>query len=391
MRLFERLFPARGTAAEARKAELRGELVRAIELWSEADEPGQAARVMILRGDSETDARLRLQHYTQAAATAPEGSPVQREARTKRASLRLAFAGDAPVSATTRRELLEAAKELEELGEADRAAEAYALLKDTEGQARALVQGGHVEQLETLLTAEQSRTDEERRRSAAYAEVETLTSTGRRREALAAAERLAMGAASDASARERVSSLRARRVTGLCRLLVSGRPLSVVMDEEVVIGRSEGALVVRSAALSRRHLSIARRAHEFVVQDLGSRNGTLLRGMRIAGALPVGDGLELMLGGEVRLVVKPAQGQPDLLDIEVGGEQLLASFGNLHLGISEWRLERASDGWVELVTPEGAHPYAGDLSMASRTTLLVGDRIAVKRGGEAALEVLGVS
>ena len=58
-------------AAAARKAEARGELAKAAELFVEADEPEEAARVMVLRGDAETDPRLRLQHYTQAAATAP--------------------------------------------------------------------------------------------------------------------------------------------------------------------------------------------------------------------------------------------------------------------------------------------------------------------------------
>jgi hypothetical protein len=390
MSLLDRLFPSRGAVAEARKAELRGDLVRAIELWSEADDPGQVARVMLLRGDSETDARLRLQHYVQAATTAPDGSDIQRQARVKRASLRLALATDASVSATTRRELIEAAKEFEELGEADRAAEAYGLLKDTEGQARALVQGGQVEQLETLLATEQDKTDEERHRAKAHAEVETLLSTGRRREALAAAERLAMEGSGDASARERVQSLRSRRLgAGVCRLLISGRPLHLLMGEEVVLGRAEGSLLIRSVALSRRHLAIVRGEGAFQVRDLETRNGTLLRGMRMVGPMPVGDGLELMLGGQVRVVLSPSSTPPDALDIQVGGERYLAPLGPLRLGVVGWRLERASDGWIELVTDEATPPYVNDLVMVSRTTLLVGDRIAPSRGGQAALEVLG--
>jgi hypothetical protein len=381
MSLFDRLFPGRGTAAEAKRAESRGDLAHAIELCVEAREPEEAARLMILRGDSETDPRLRLQFYAQAATTATLGTPFQRQARAKRASLRLALATDAPVSATTRRDLLEAAKELEELGETDRAAEAYALLHDTEGQARALVQGGQVEELETLLASEQSKADEDRRRHQAHAEVETLILTGRRREALAQAELLG------ASARERIDLLRSRRVAGgICRLLVLAQPITLLLDDEVVIGRTEGSLVVRSAALSRKHLAIAKKGGVAVVRDLGSRNGTLLRGMRIAGALPVGEGLELQLGGEVDMKMSPVLNG---LEVRMGGERYLAPLGPFHLGIESWRVERASDGWVELVTEAGAPAYRADMALAARTTLLVGDRFAQARGGEVVLEIVG--
>jgi hypothetical protein len=391
MSFLDRLFRGRGTAAEAKRSELRGDLPRAIELWALAGEPDEAARLMVLRGDSETEARLRLQYYAQAAATAREGGPIQKAARIKRASLRLALASDGAIAATTRRDLLEAAKELENLGEADRAGEAYLLLKDIEGQARALVQGGHVEQLESLLDAEQSKTDLERKRGQDHSELETLILTGRRREALAAARRLALSA-QDPSAREKLEALSARRVgAGVCRVILGERPLNLLIDDEVVIGRTEGSLIIRSAALSRKHLAIARNGvASFVVRDLGSRNGTLLRGMRIAGPLPLGEGLELELGGEVRVKLAPGAALPETLDLDVGGERYVASLGPLPLGIGGWHLERAADGWVELVTDEQAPAYRSDLAMAPRVTLLVGDKFAATRGGEAVLEVLGM-
>jgi hypothetical protein len=391
MGLIDRLLRRRGALSEARKAELRGDLPRAIELWAEAGQRDEVARIMILRGDAEPDPRHRLQHYTQAVATAPKASRIEKQARVKRAALTIALAGDGAVSSATRKDLLEAARELEDLGEADRAAEAYALVRDTEGEARALAQAGQVERLETLLDAEHSKTHVERQRSQAYAEIETFTATGRRREALAAAERLALDTPLDASARERVQALEARRVGGgFFRALLSGRPVNLLLDDELVVGRTEGALIVPSAALSRKHLAIARAGGGFVVRDLGSRNGTLLRGMRVAGALPVGDGLSLLLGGEVKLQIGPSATLKDALDVEVGGDRYVASLGTARLGIGSWRLERAADGWVELVTDDSPPAFRDDMRMATRTTLLVGDRMSPSRGGQPAVEVVGV-
>jgi hypothetical protein len=388
MGLFDRLLRRRGALSDARRAELRGDLPGAAELWAEAGRLDEVARIMLLRGDAEPDPRQRLQHYTQAVATAPARSRVAKQARVKRASLTIALAGDGTVSAATRKDLLEAAKDLEDLGEADRAAEAYALVRDTEGEARALVQAGQVERLETLLTAEQSKTSGERLRSQAHGEIETLTMTGRRREALAAAERLTQGAIVDPSARERIHGLRARRAAGLCRVILSGRPLNLILDDVLVVGRTEGSLVVSSAALSRKHLEIVRSGGVVVVRDLGSRNGTLLRGMRIAGALPVGEGLSLLLGGEMKLEVGPSPSMKDALDVEVGGQRYVASLGPARLGVGSWRLERADDEWIELVTEDTPQAFLGDMAMSSRTTLLVGDRMSASRGGPTVLEVL---
>jgi hypothetical protein len=391
MGLFERLFRGKRAATEARKAELRGDLSTAMELWAGEGDLGEVARLMILRGDAELDALRRLQHYMQAVATAPKGSDVAKQARIKRAGFTVALAAEASVSATTRRDLLEAAKELEDLGEAERAAEAYALVNDIEGQARALAQAGQVERLERLLSSEQAKANEERHHRDAYAEVEVLVSTGDRREALAAAERLAMEGPLDMTARERAFNLKERRVMGgVCRILLEGRPLSLLVDSEVIIGRTEGSLLVHSNALSRKHAAIARTGDQATVRDLGSRNGTLLRGMRIEGALPVGQGIELDLGGEVKLKVAPSVALTHALDIDVGGERYLASLGPLNLGVLGWRLERAADGWLELVTEEGHAAYRGTMAMMPRTTLLVGDALSSTRGGAAVLEVLGI-
>jgi tetratricopeptide (TPR) repeat protein len=389
--LFNRLFGRHPSAARARRAELHGDLPRAIELWSEADRPDEVARLMILRGDAEPDVGQRLLHYAQAAATVPFESVLARSARVKRASLTLLLARDVPVSATARSDLLEAAKELEAAGEAQKAADAYALVHDIQGEARALTQAGDVDRLETLLAKEHDKDQEDRRRQHAHAEIDDLLASGRRREALAAAERLVHAAPLDSAASERIKTLRARRLMGpVSRIMLSGKPVRIVWGDEVIIGRTEGSLIVRSTAMSRKHAAISRVDDRVVFRDLASRNGTRLRGMRIADLVPVGDALEVQLAGEVTLRVTPSAVFDRGVDIQIAGESYVAPLGKARLGVGEWRLECADDGWIELVTDDRPPAYRGALAFASRTTLLAGDALATTRAGETALQILGI-
>ncbi len=377
------------TAAAAKKAELRGDLPKAVELFVRAEEPGEAARVMLLRGDAETDPRVRLQHYIQAAATAPDGHAARREARQKRAELVIAMSGDAAVSAVARKDVLAAAADLEAIGQVEAAARAYAMAGDTEGEARALVGAGDVEGLEDLLTLEQSRTRDERKRKDASADVDLLASSGRRREALAAAEEHARARIDDLAVRERAQQLSGRRAAGpRARITVRDRALALVLGDEIVIGRTEGALLVPSAAVSRRHVRIARGAAGVFVEDLGSRNGTQLHGMDVAGKMPLGDGLELKLGKEVSLKVVPSAELPGALAIDLAGSAWLAPLGPVKLGVGDWQLELATDGWIELVSGAPA-AFLRDVALVPRTTLLTGDAISETRGGPPVLRVLG--
>ncbi|MEM6655163.1 MAG: FHA domain-containing protein, partial [Planctomycetota bacterium] len=61
--------------------------------------------------------------------------------------------------------------------------------------------------------------------------------------------------------------------------------------ERAVIGRSSDCDVpLDVAAVSRRHAAVLLDAGQFFVEDLGSRNGTILNGHVIAGRTPVRDG-----------------------------------------------------------------------------------------------------
>jgi len=383
--VFDRFLGRGREVRAARRAELRGELDKAVELYGLASAPEEAARVMLLRGDAETDIRIRMRHYTQAVATAPEAHPVRADARRKRAALLVAQFGGAALSEGGRRELRAAGEELLDVGDATHAAEAFRLAGDTDGEAKALTQAGDVESLEILLTEQQRKERAERQRTEMYGQVEVLASSGRRREALAFAEKW-LSSHDDASLRDRAATLKARRVLGpITRMSIRGKAMRVVLGDEIVIGRTEGTLHVASHAVSRQHLRIAREGDAVVVRDLGTRNGTQLRGMNLVGAIPIPrsrEGIELTLGKEVRVRVAQSAGVGGVagVTVELAGETYIAPLGGAFIPDVTWGLAIGADDWLELVS--GSTPaYLGDVSLAERSTLLVGDVITSERGG----------
>lgn len=387
--VFDRLFGKGRRTAAARAAEVRGDLTRAVELFVGADAPEEAARVLLLRAESETDAQGRLKLFTQATSLASKDSDVGKEARRRRATLLLVLAGDAALSAVARHDVLRAARELEEIGDAAKAAEAYARAGDKEGEARALAAAGDVEGLELLLSMEQNRERSERALSEKAADVDVLVESGRRREALAAIEELATAPGAEPSLRERAVGLRARRAMGpLLPLEIAGERWTLVMGDALVIGRTEGAITIPSAAVSREHLRIERVSGEVMVKDLQSRNGTQLRGVKLAGAIAVHDGLELKLGREVPLRVRPSERLPGAVEVEVGGNRYLAPLGPARVPGASWEVVAGPDGWLELRAPVTEPAYIGEVELHHRATLLVGDAVSRARGAEPLLRVL---
>lgn len=392
MAFFDKWFGKGRDRAQAQAAELRGDLAKAAEIYGASGQHGEVARIMLLRGEGETDARIRLQHFTQAARLAPEGTETNRTARLKRAELLLALAGDTAVSAVARHEVNEAARDLEAIGEPLKAAEAFARSGDKEGEARALQAAGDVDRLEFLLSTEQFRERSERSRGEKTKDVDVMIESGRRREALAALDELLRVTPDDAPLRERANGLRARRVLApivAVEAVLDGQPSRFVLvtGDEVVLGRTEGAITVPSNAVSRQHLRLFREHGAVMVRDLESRNGTQLRGINLAGTLAVGDGLELKLGKEVPIRLVPSTRLDGAIEIMVAGETYVACLGPTRTPIAGITLAAGSDGWLEVVT-EGARAFAGDVELVPRTTLLVGDALATTRGGAAVLRIL---
>jgi DNA-binding winged helix-turn-helix (wHTH) protein len=83
-----------------------------------------------------------------------------------------------------------------------------------------------------------------------------------------------------------------------CRLVWGKREI-VLAQGENVLGRSEDAAVwIDADSVSRRHARILVEGDRVFLEDLGSKNGTFLRGERIRRRSPLGDGDNICLGSE---------------------------------------------------------------------------------------------
>jgi DNA-binding winged helix-turn-helix (wHTH) protein len=92
-----------------------------------------------------------------------------------------------------------------------------------------------------------------------------------------------------------------------CWVVWSGREIAL-HDGDNIIGREPGAAVrLDLPSVSRRHARIVVSANGAVVEDLGSKNGTLLQNARITSAVRLAD-LDEVRVGSVRLTVRILSG-----------------------------------------------------------------------------------
>jgi DNA-binding winged helix-turn-helix (wHTH) protein len=85
------------------------------------------------------------------------------------------------------------------------------------------------------------------------------------------------------------------RALGL-RLTLGSREIPLTEGENI-LGRAEDARVwIDSVKASRRHARVMVRDAQATLEDLASKNGTFLRGRRIAGPEPLRDGDEIVIG-----------------------------------------------------------------------------------------------
>lgn len=366
----------------ARKLEREGSLAAAVEAYLEAELPDEAARVLLVRADAEGDLAKRLAFLEEAGRVAGE-SAQGKLARGRRAKLSFELLrGRAGLART---ELLHAAEELSAAGEHLVAAEAYALVGDDEGEVRALTAAGAIDRLEAKLAAEAASSRDELGRSKARREVEDLDRVYERRAALAAG-----AAVNDETVTDLCRVIRQRLARGpSVQLTFDGETHAVALGEALTVGRGEASIVVGSRALSRVHLNLRRdAAGAAIAEDAGTRNGTFLRGARIAGPIPVGEGISLKLGGEIVCDVHPHPSGGVLVD--VAGQRFLAPLGPLRVAGLALGLEgRGGDeaSFVVLESSAEVRAFAGTLELARRVELCHGDAIAVERGGEPVLRV----
>ncbi|MCS7010796.1 MAG: FHA domain-containing protein [Anaerolineales bacterium] len=76
------------------------------------------------------------------------------------------------------------------------------------------------------------------------------------------------------------------------------------LDGEVItIGREPSNMIaINDAEVSRRHARLEKRGTAYIIQDLGSTNGTFVNGVRISGAQVLNPGDQVSLGENIHLI-----------------------------------------------------------------------------------------
>lgn len=402
--LFDRLGigSAKRREAKARKLELGGDLDGAAALYVEAERPEDAARVLLLRADAESDPEKRMVICAQAARVG-EGSEVGAEAKRRKARLNFDLVRSTAGGAM-HGELTRVGAELEEVGDWQTAAEAYALAGDREAEIRVLKEAGDIERLEERLREGSEKARRERDREQLLRNLRDMDAIAERRRALASAEAW-LERVDDEQVELEVDRIRSRLLAGPdLTLEVWGVRQRFVLGSELTIGRAHADIVVPSSSISRQHLRLYRADDVAMIEDLGTRNGTMLAGAKISGGLPIGEGLSLELAGRVPCRIEPLSlrraggaspeskrrgGVDTAFLLEIGGEVYVCPLGPLVVG--EWRITDAHDGDARFVvlrtSKEGQPPVMGSYRLAHEIELCLGDELYEERGGDVVLSV----
>jgi hypothetical protein len=314
---FSRLFRSR-SEAQAERAEVEGRFDDAARLYVEAGQRDEAFRILILAGESAESLSRRRDLYARALTIArTEAHRVA--ARSAIAKITLAEYEARPAQTDEDRiRLSECAQDLERAGLHVEAAKAFKLLGDQEGVERSLVQAGDVEGFEREVSTSHEEDKLKLRRRNAIESFEMLWGAGDREGALAGLEGWVRQRAEDHEARALCEERRAKLVTKsrFEARVASDQVLSFVGVFPCTLGR-EATVSLRGAGVSREHSVIEVVDGALMIRDNGSRNGTLLRGLAIKGAVPLTEGDEIALGPDLTLRVSHADGAT-VLTIERG-------------------------------------------------------------------------
>lgn len=304
MSFFRDLFD--GRARRARALEAEGKHRDAAALYAQLGEKIEAARCLAHVGDRAGSLDERLAAWLDAEGLLPAIAVDERKAldvKIGRALLDDARARGL-AGAEERRRLLDAASRLERAQKHAEAADAFELLGQKEDAARCLELGGEVDRLEKLLSDTNAVDAREARIRRLVSEHELALALGDRRSARQALREVVELAPEDAGLRQLLRRLDERWVRAPVTLAVGGRRVAFASRLPAVLGRSDADVAVRGTSVSRQHAEIALEGGRFVLRDRGSRNGTLVSGMPLAGAMPVDGALEVGLGEDVTLAVR---------------------------------------------------------------------------------------
>lgn len=381
---FSRLFRSRGEA-QAERAEVEGRFEDAARIYAELGARAEAFRVLVRAAESARDFHERRQFYTRAYAVA-RTEEAQNVARKGLALCALAeFDMTPPRNDSQRARLLEAAKDLEKYGSFREAARAFKILGEKEGVERVMVLAGDIEGYEREVGADEAAERNRLRRRSAVESGETLWRSGDRAGALAALEGWLRTTPGDEEARLLLDERRALLCTpAKVEAKVGELVLAVVGRFPVTLGR-EADVSLRGAGVSREHAMIERAADgTLTVRDNGSRNGTTLEGLPLAGTVALAEGQLIGLGSDLVLKVKERTRHATVLEVDRGmdrGRRVALLMGPWKFTLGHLRFDDAQRLVLE---PDGAVELNGQ-RVVMPIVLARGDRV---HGAGTVLELL---
>jgi serine phosphatase RsbU (regulator of sigma subunit) len=146
-----------------------------------------------------------------------------------------------------------------------------------------------------------------------------------------------------------------------------------VESDQNVIGRSSKAdLVIPDRSLSRQHARLFRQDDEWVIEDLGSRNGTQLNKMQISGTSPLKEGDIIGLGASTITVRRIGDASASQASVDSFGEHTLFKPARDLLESSEVRTPTA-----EVADAETLKRYAQRLQMLHEVHQALGRTVAL--------------
>ncbi|MCB9658711.1 MAG: FHA domain-containing protein [Sandaracinaceae bacterium] len=387
MSFLRRVFDA--TYRRARRAEGRGEYREAAELYAEAGADEEAGEAWLFHAARQQEVEARVAAYRDALRWFPAGTERAREIAGHMGMARLEDAQRRGVhTAEDRQRLEQAAAHLEEAQRPAYAATAFELLGYRDDAIRCLEAAGEIERLEALLETAAREGQAERERRAAVRDYEVAMVVGQRREAMRALQRGVAAArtgqgdvadtAADAEVRDLVRRLEARRTAPTrCALRVANTAVSLLGALPVTIGR-EGDVTVRGTGVSRAHCRLSLDARGVVLEDLGSRNGTLVSGVPLGAPLSLSGPSDAGLGDDVRVRVEPGAAHVvvRVLSGLDAGTAALAGVGALELpGVAA--SVTFEEGYPVLRGAPGGQVLLDGQRCVAPVDLLVGDRLSI--------------
>ncbi len=268
--------------------------------------PEEAAKALLFHAARVTDLDDRLTAYRDALRWLPEDHSQRQQVE---AQIGLAVLDDAQrrgaLTAEEKRRLEEAAAHLEHAERMSEAATAYELLGRTDDVARCLQEAGEVDRLEALLEETTAESRKERRQRRFISNYEMAMKVGARLEARRALQAAREDAPSDQGIADLLRRLESRLLEGRAvTLSVDGEEVVFVGKAKIALGR-DADVVVRGASVSRRHTELVPQDGRVLVRDLDSRNGTLVRGVPIAGELTIDGPTDIGLGDDGAVRITP--------------------------------------------------------------------------------------